>query len=176
MRHLGLARRALVRVIAGVAGLALVAWPGVPARGQTSAGTSASAGASASAESLPQSALVEPQDLEKTLQSSTGAKPLILQIGFDVLYRQGHIPGSEYAGPGSKEDGLQGLRKRLESVPRDKFIVLYCGCCPWDHCPNVKPAYDAVREMGFRNVRVMHVDQNFGTNWINQGFPVAKGQ
>jgi thiosulfate/3-mercaptopyruvate sulfurtransferase len=169
MKDFALIRRALLPGIAGVAGLALIAWPGLLLRGQTSPNP-------AWAESLSPAALVEPQDLAKMLQSSTGEKPLVLQIGFDVLYRQGHIPRSAYAGPASTQDGLAVLRKRLESVARDKFIVLYCGCCPWDHCPNVKPAYDAVRKMGFRNVKVMHVDQNFGTNWINQGYPAAKGQ
>ena len=72
-----------------------------------------------------------------------------------MLYTQAHIPGSEYIGPASSESGLQQLHKRVEPLPRDKFIVIYCGCCPWSHCPNVKPAHDALRALGFTNVKVL---------------------
>ena len=175
MRHSRRFRQLFLLGIAGVAGLALGTYSGLPLRGQTQKPASPPAQAT-SAESLPAAVVLEPDGLNKVLQSSTGEKPLVLQVGFDVLYRQVHIPGSEYAGPASKEDGMQVLRKRPESVPHDKFIVLYCGCCPWDHCPNVKPAYDAMKKMGFTNVKVMHVANNLATDWIDKGFPISKGQ
>lgn len=128
----------------------------------------------ASAETLPATAVEQPAELDSILKSPSGEKPLILQVGFAVLYRQAHISGAEYAGPASKPDGLEVLRKRLQSVPRNKFIVLYCGCCPWDHCPNVKPAYDEVRKMGFTNVKVVHMANNFGTDWVYKGYPTVK--
>jgi len=127
------------------------------------------------ATSLPSSQLIKPEELVKILQSSNGEKPLMIQVGSHVLYQQAHIPGSEYIGPASSESGLQQMRKRVEPLPRNKFIVIYCGCCPWSHCPNVKPADDALRAMGFTNVRVLHVANNFGTDWVDKGYPVAKG-
>jgi thiosulfate/3-mercaptopyruvate sulfurtransferase len=127
------------------------------------------------ATSLPSSQLIKPEELVKILQSSKGEKPLMIQVGSHVLYQQAHIPGSEYIGPASSESGLQQMRKRVEPLPRNKFIVIYCGCCPWSHCPNVKPADDALRAMGFTNVRVLHVANNFGTDWVDKGYPVAKG-
>ena len=92
------------------------------------------------------------------------------------LHPQAHIPGSEYIGPASSETGLQSLRKRVESAPRSKFIVLYCGCCPWSHCPNVKPADDALRAMGFTNVKILYIANNFGADWVEKGYPVGKGE
>ena len=92
-----------------------------------------------------------------------------------MLYTQAHIPGSEYIGPASSESGLQQLRKRVMPQPRDKFIVIYCGCCPWSHCPNIKPADDALRAMGFTNVKVLYIADNFGANWVDKGYPTAKG-
>ena len=80
---------------------------------------------------IPASRLMNPDELVKLLQSSKIEKPLMIQVGSHVLYRQAHIPGSEYIGPGSSEVGLQSLRQRVQSLPRNKFIVLYCGCCPW---------------------------------------------
>jgi len=55
------------------------------------------------------------------------------------------------------------------------LIVLYCGCCPWNHCPNVKPAYDALQAMGFRNLKVLYIANNFGADWVDKGYPTAKG-
>jgi thiosulfate/3-mercaptopyruvate sulfurtransferase len=127
------------------------------------------------ASSIPSSQLVNPNELVKILQSSAGVKPLIVQVGSHVLYTQAHIPDSEYIGPASSESGLQQLRKRVASLPRDKFIVIYCGCCPWNHCPNVKPANDALRAMGFTNFKVLYISDNFGTNWVDKGYPTAKG-
>ena len=119
--------------------------------------------------------LIEPEDVAKAIQSSKPGKPVLIHVGFHILYSQAHIPDSQYLGPASTDEGVQKLRKAMQSVPRKKFIVLYCGCCPWTHCPNIKPAYEALHSMGFTNVKVMHIDDNLGTNWVNKGFPVAKG-
>ena len=118
--------------------------------------------------------LVNPEDLVKMLQSGK-EKPLMLQVGSHMLFLQAHIPGSEYVGPGANEAGLQQLRKRVESLPRNRFIILYCGCCPWNHCPNVKTADGALHTMGFTNVKVLYIADNFGTNWVDKGYPTAKG-
>jgi thiosulfate/3-mercaptopyruvate sulfurtransferase len=128
------------------------------------------------ATAIPAARLIQPDELVKILQSSAAEKPLMIQVGSHVLYAQAHIPGSEYIGPASSEAGLQQLRKRVESLPKAKFIVLYCGCCPWSHCPNIKPAFDAVVAMGFTNVKVLYIADNFGTNWVDKGYPVAKGE
>lgn len=124
---------------------------------------------------VPSSNLIEPAELVKILQSSKSAKPLMIQVGSHVLYQQAHIPGSEYIGPASSETGLQQLRKRVESLPRNEFIVIYCGCCPWTHCPNVKPANDALQALGFTNVKVLYIPNNFGTDWVDKSYPVVKG-
>ena len=129
----------------------------------------------AQAGSIPTGRLINPEDLVRLLQSKK-EKPLILQAGPHTFFAQAHIPGSEYVGAASTEVGLKQLRTRVESLPRNKMIVLYCGCCPWSHCPNVKPADDALRAMGFTNVKVLYIFDNFGTNWVDKGYPTAKGE
>jgi thiosulfate/3-mercaptopyruvate sulfurtransferase len=124
---------------------------------------------------IPASRLINPHELVKILQSATSDKPLMIQVGSHVFYTQAHIPGSEYIGPASSESGLQALRKRVDILPRNKFIVLYCGCCPWSHCPNVKPADDTLHAMGFTDVKILYIANNFGTDWVDTGYPVAKG-
>ena len=124
---------------------------------------------------IPASRLISPDDLVKILQSGKSEKPLMIQVGSHVLFTQAHIPGSEYIGPASNERGLVSLRKRVESLPRNRFIVLYCGCCPWDHCPNVKSADDALHALSFTNVKILYISNNFGADWVEKGYPVAKG-
>jgi thiosulfate/3-mercaptopyruvate sulfurtransferase len=119
---------------------------------------------------------IEPEALAKMLQASKGEKPVVLHVGFKNFYAQAHIPGSDYAGPGSTPEGLELLRQRVSSLQKKQLIVLYCGCCPWDKCPNAKPAYEALHAMGFTNVKVTHIAENFGANWANAGMPVTKGE
>lgn len=131
--------------------------------------------ATGQAVSVPPSQLINPEDLAKIIQTGK-EKPLMLQVGSHVLYAQAHIPGSEYIGPGSNEAGLQQLRKRVGALPRGRSIVLYCGCCPWSHCPNVQPALEALRGMGFTKVKVLYIADNFGTNWVDKGYPTVRGE
>ena len=101
------------------------------------------------------------------------AKPDVFQVGFAVLYKSKHIPGSTYAGPGSKDEGLQALQEAVANVAKNKLIVLYCGCCPWDHCPNMKPAYRLLESLGYKNIKVVEIPNNFAKDWVEKGFPVA---
>ena len=100
--------------------------------------------------------------------------PLLIHVGFPVLYRASHITGSVYAGPGSKDEGIADLKKAVAGQPRTREIVLYCGCCPFDKCPNIRPAFAALHEMGFTHVKVMVVPTNLKTDWIDKGYPTEK--
>jgi len=122
---------------------------------------------------IPSKHMLSPEELSKLLKSH---KPLVLQIGPRSMYQQAHIPGAEYIGGTSSPDALQALRARVKSVPKDKLIVLYCGCCPWDRCPNIHPGYKELRDLGFTNVRVLYITDNFGADWVNKGYPIERGQ
>jgi len=127
------------------------------------------------ASAIPASRLITPEDLVKILKSPH-EKPVIIQVGSRVLFQEAHTPGSEYLGPAASDAGIIQLKRRLESVPRGREIVIYCGCCPWGHCPNVKPADDALQAMGFKNVKVLYLANNFGADWVDRGYPTAKGE
>jgi hypothetical protein len=134
------------------------------------------AGASSSATSIPASRLIQPAALVQLLKAGEGEKPLILQVGSRVMFAQAHIPGSDYAGPGSQAAGIQSLENTVASLPKDKQIILYCGCCPWNRCPNVGPAYKRLHDLGFTNVNVLYIANNFGEDWVNKGYPAVKGK
>ena len=120
--------------------------------------------------------LIQPAELSKILQGPAKQRPLILQVGFRTLYEQAHVPGSEYVGATSSAQGLKELHQRVQGLPRSRFIVLYCGCCPWSHCPNVQPAYKDLQSIGFRNVKVLYIESNFGADWVDKGYAVSKGK
>jgi thiosulfate/3-mercaptopyruvate sulfurtransferase len=120
--------------------------------------------------------LINPEDLVKILQAPKEERPLILNVGPSLLYMQAHIPGSEYIGAGSDSQGMESLRRRVKTLPHNTSILLYCGCCPWSHCPNVRPAYDALHKAGFTNVKVLYIANDFGADWVYKGYPTIKGQ
>ena len=115
--------------------------------------------------------LIQPKDLAARL-SAKEAKPAIFQVGPNVLYRSKHIPGSLFAGPAAKAEGLELLKAAVDKLPRDRELVVYCGCCPWDKCPNINPAIELLRKMGFTRVKAMYSANNFKLDWIDQGYPV----
>jgi thiosulfate/3-mercaptopyruvate sulfurtransferase len=114
----------------------------------------------------------QPSSLAKDLKD--GKKPLILYVGFPVLYKAARIPGAVLAGPGSKQAGLDALQEALAGVPKNREIVLYCGCCPLDHCPNIRPAFEKVHEWGYTNATLVIMPTNFHTDWVEKGYPVEK--
>ena len=128
------------------------------------------------AASIPAADLIQPAELAASLKIAAAQKPVILQVGSHVLYAEAHIPGSEYAGAAGQDGGLQTLRDRVAKLPKDAPIVIYCGCCPWTRCPNVAPAYEQLRALGFSHVKVLYIADNFGANWVDQGYPVDKGR
>lgn len=117
--------------------------------------------------------VIEPAALARQLKSA-GNRPLLVHVGFRSLYDQGHIPDSKYCGPAARPDGIQKLRNCLAGIPRNQEIVLYCGCCPWDECPNIRPAFEVLRKMGFKQVRVLDIPNNFGRDWEQKGYPTGK--
>jgi len=148
----------------------------VTAVAQNSSGADNKSSSPVSATQLPAERLMQPEELVTALRSSKTPKPLVLQVGFRVLYVQAHIPGSEYVAAGSSPEGVRRLRERVQKLPRDKAIILYCGCCPWSHCPNVEPAYQELHSMGFTNTKVLFIAHDFGTDWVSKGYPVETGQ
>ena len=127
-----------------------------------------------SAAAVADIATVQPAELADLL--ARGEKPLLLHVGFKKLYAQAHIPGSEYFGATSETDALARLEQRVASTPKDAAIILYCGCCPWERCPNVKPAYKALHDLGFTNLKVLFISKDFGTDWADKSYPVAAGE
>ena len=112
--------------------------------------------------------LIYPVDLAHNLKTA-----LVIHVGFPVLYRASHIAGSQFAGPASKAQGIEELKKAVAGQPLDREIVLYCGCCG-DRCPNTRPAAAALRALGFTHVKTLALGENLQADWADKGFPTEK--
>ncbi len=123
---------------------------------------------SGTALNIPTDHLIPPAELNTLLAQKPANPPLILQVGSKMMYTQAHIPGAEYTGPNA-----DAIKARVAALSKSAPIILYCGCCPWGRCPNVGPAYATLAALGFTNVKVLYIENDFGTDWAAKGYPVA---
>jgi len=74
---------------------------------------------------------------------------------------------------GAVEDAknLAKLKEYLKTVPTDKQVVIYCGCCPLSVCPNLMPAYQALKDMRFKNYKVLRLTHDLQEDCIDKGYP-----
>ena len=131
---------------------------------------------SSAADDIPTASQIQPSELAQAMKATGAQKPVVLYVGPKAFYAQAHIPGAEFIGPVGKPEGMEKLRARAASLPKDGAVVIYCGCCPWDHCPNIRPAFAELKKAGFTKVRVLYIATGFGVDWKDKGLPVASGE
>jgi hypothetical protein len=112
--------------------------------------------------------LIEPADLAKTVNTGDDKAPVILNIGAVE-----DIKDAKHIGPVSNADNLAKLRTTVVALPKSTPMVIYCGCCPFAKCPNIRPAYLELKKLGFTDIKVLDLPTNLHTNWIAKGFPLA---
>jgi len=115
---------------------------------------------------------VEAAELSKELASAE--RPLVVCTAPPFMYRAGHIPAAVLQGPMTSPSVHGELEAWAQPLPRDTRIVVYCGCCPMSQCPNVRPAYKRLKDLGFTRVRVLILPTNFQTDWAARGYAVER--
>lgn len=113
--------------------------------------------------------LMAPKALAEKITKNQAGNTFILCVGPDAL-----IKGSVDIGPGKDAESVSKLRTYLNKTPKDKEIVVYCGCCPFDRCPNVRPVFQALNEMGFKNPRLLDLAKNIKVDWLDKGYPIQE--
>lgn len=113
--------------------------------------------------------LMPPSELATILNDPDSKKPILLSIGFG-----GGIEGSKELGPATETKGIENLKKELDQLPKDADIVIYCGCCPFKDCPNVRPAFNLLNEMKFTNHKLLNIADNLKVDWIDKGYPMIE--
>ena len=114
-----------------------------------------------------QEQLLDPADLAKTLDNSKAKQPYVYSIGPGAT-----IKGSIDIGPAQDKKNLNKLKQQLSKLPKDADIVIFCGCCPFQHCPNIRPAFTLLNDMNFTNQKLLSLQHNIKVDWIDKGLPV----
>lgn len=110
--------------------------------------------------------LMKPEVLASRITASQTQNLLILSVGPDAV-----IKGSVDIGPTRDQANVEKLKTYLKTVSRDKEVVIYCGCCPFDKCPNIRPAFRVLNEMGFKKARLLDIPKNIKVNWLDKDYP-----
>jgi len=110
--------------------------------------------------------LMEPAELAQLIRSGKDL-PIIISVGPGAT-----IPNSIETGMAKEKNNIDSLKNKLGTLSKDTKIVIYCGCCPFEHCPNVRPAIAALKEMKFMNYKLLNLPHNIKADWIDKGYPV----
>lgn len=92
---------------------------------------------------------------------------MIICIGPGAL-----IPGSVNIGVGGRPENVAKLKALLEKENRNRSIVIYCGCCPFRNCPNIRPPFALLSSMGFTNYKLLNLSTSIKADWMDKGYPV----
>ncbi|WP_411273648.1 rhodanese-like domain-containing protein [Daejeonella sp.] len=111
--------------------------------------------------------LLQPADLALTLRNSKAKRPVIYNIGVVE-----DIESANNLGAASKVVNLDKLKQNLKNLPKSTVVVIYCGCCPFEKCPNIRPAFSLMKKMGFTNGKLLNIPVNLKQDWINKGYPM----
>jgi hypothetical protein len=112
--------------------------------------------------------LMKPEVLAQALQADKDV-PLIINIGPAAL-----IPRSVDVGAVQNKEGREKLATALKGVEKKAAVVVYCGCCPYEHCPNVRPAIELLKTSGFTNYKLLDLPRNIKADWLDKGYPRNK--
>ena len=110
--------------------------------------------------------LLTPADLATTINNKDASQPVIYSIGPSA-----YIKGSIDIGDTKDKENLDKLKEQVSKLPKNAAIVIYCGCCPFEHCPNIRPAFNLLTKMNFTNYKLLNLEHNIKIDWINKGYP-----
>jgi hypothetical protein len=111
--------------------------------------------------------LKDPAVLAAAIADPKAPRPLIFNIG-----PVQQIKGAIAIGPANKSANLEKLKQQLAKMPKDKEVIIYCGCCPYSRCPNVRPAFELLQKLKFKNAMLLNLPSNLKDDWISKGYPL----
>jgi len=112
--------------------------------------------------------LIEPSALAAIMANPKANQPKIFNIGVVE-----NIKGAINLGGVSEKENLGKFKTALSKLPKNTFLVVYCGCCPFERCPNIRPAVNLIKTMGFTNGKLLNLPTNLKQNWIDKGYPIT---
>src|SRR5690242_19109631 len=113
--------------------------------------------------------LMAPKDLATLINNKSVTEPIIISVG-----PAGLIKDAVDMGAAHEKENLNKLKDFLSNQKRDRQIVIYCGCCPFEHCPNIRPAFILLNDLKFTNQKLLNLPHNLKADWINSGYPMTQ--
>jgi thiosulfate/3-mercaptopyruvate sulfurtransferase len=111
--------------------------------------------------------LIAPADLAKLLNSPSLKQPIVINVGSMKLIKNA-VPG----GMGYSDEGMKEFKSKVNKFEKNQLIVIYCGCCKMENCPNVKSPFDYLLEAGFKNFKILNIETGLYEDWISKGYPM----
>src|SRR5690606_32659954 len=99
--------------------------------------------------------LMKPADLALLIGEGRSDSLHVYSIG-----PAGLIKGAVLIGETRDRANLAALKKAVSKLPKDAAVVLYCGCCPFKDCPNIRPAFEMLNKHGSMNHKLLDLSQN----------------
>jgi thiosulfate/3-mercaptopyruvate sulfurtransferase len=113
--------------------------------------------------------LMPTKELAEKIQTNAKDKPMVFNVG-----PMEQIKTAIFVGKGTSATSIEKMKSTLAMENKNKAVVVYCGCCSYASCPNIKPAYDALISLGFKNVKVLELPEGIKPDWVAKGFPMEE--
>ncbi len=113
--------------------------------------------------------LMPTKDLAEKIKTNAKDKPIIFNCG-----PMENIKTAVFVGRATSATFSDKIKSTLSMEAKTKAIVVYCGCCSYSSCPNLKPAYDEVLKQGFKNVKVLELPEGIKPDWVAKGYPTEE--
>ncbi len=113
--------------------------------------------------------LMPTQELADKIRANAKDKPIIFNVG-----PMEQIKSAQKVGLGTSISGVEKMKSTLSMENKNRTIVVYCGCCSYANCPNIKPAYDALVSAGFKNAKVLELPEGIKPDWVAKGYPMEE--
>jgi hypothetical protein len=106
---------------------------------------------------------------EKIQKNNPKDLPVIFNVG-----PMENIKTAIKTGNTDSEEGIKKLTATVSTMKKNTKIVVYCGCCSYANCPNIRPAFKKLQELGFKNVKVLDIPEGLKPDWVAKDYPIEK--
>lgn len=111
--------------------------------------------------------IMSTKELAEKIQNHAKDLPVIINVG-----PMENIKSAIKVGNADSDEGIKKLTTAVASIKQSNKIVIYCGCCSYANCPNIRPAFKKLQELGFKNVKVLDIPEGIKPDWVAKGYPV----
>jgi len=111
--------------------------------------------------------LMQPKELAAKINNPSATKPVIFNIG-----PVDQIKSAINIGAVNSKEGFDKFKKEVNKISKDKEIVIYCGCCSSQNCPNIRPAIKYLVENNYTKAKVLDIPTGIKEDWVQKGYPI----